>query len=149
MSDPPATLWGMDHPWRRLRALSDWLVAWARLPGSLAGLTHHGARVIVLEQRMLQAERRCTLAHELEHVRRGPSPADPVLRAREERCIDRTVARMLIDIRDLGEALAWSQDLAVAADELWVDVPTLRARLEGLHPSERHYLKRRLEHHGD
>ena len=137
----------MDHPWRRLRDLAGWLLGWAHLPGDLRGLTHFGARVIVLDSRLLQAERRCTIAHELEHVARGPSPADPVMRAREEAAIDRAVARRLIAIRDLGEALAWSLDLDEAAAELWVDRPTLEARLRSLHPSERAYLRRRLEHH--
>ena len=46
--------------------------------------------------------------------------------------------------RELGEALAWSLDPHEVADELWVDVPTVEARLRHLHPSEVHYLRRRL-----
>lgn len=139
----------MGHPWRRLRELSDWLLGWAHLDDDLRGLTHFDAKVIVLDRRLTQAERRCTLAHELEHVERGPVPVDPLLAAREEEAIDRAVARRLITIRHLGEALAWSRDLHEAADELWVDVPTLKARLRGLHPAERAYLRKRLEHHHD
>lgn len=136
----------MDNPWGRLRALADWLIAWAHLPGDVVGLTHHDARVIVLDRRLTQAERRSTLAHELEHVRRGPVPADPVLAAREEEAVNRAAARQLIDIVWLGEALAWTTSLDEVADELWVDRPTLEARLRSLHPSEIHYLRRRLEH---
>lgn len=137
----------MDHPWRRLRDLGGWLLGWAHLPGDLRGLTYYGARVIVLDSRLLQAERRCTIAHELEHVERGPTPTDPVIRAREEAAIDRAVARRLIDIHDLGEALAWSFNTDEAAEELWVDRHTLETRIHHLHPAERAYLRRRLEHH--
>lgn len=138
---------GMDHPWRRLRQRADWLLRWSRLPGNYAGLTDHRSRTIWLDSRLLQAERRCTIAHELEHVERGPVPTDPVLAAREEAAIDKIVARRLIGLHALGDALAWSLNLDEAADELWVDVPTLRTRLEHLHPSERAYLRRRLQHH--
>lgn len=137
----------MDHPWRRLRALADWLLRWSRLPGDLMGLTDHRTRTIWMDRRLLQAERRCTIAHELEHVERGPLPTDPVLAAREEAAIDKAVARRLIGFDALAAALSWSLDLDEAADELWVDVPTLRTRLEHLHPAERAELKRRLEHH--
>lgn len=136
-----------DHPWRRLRGLSDWLVAWCRLPGDLLGLTDHDARVIVLDQGLNQAERRCTLAHELEHVERGPVPADPILAAREESAIEAAVARRLIDLHSLGEALAWSRQPVEVAEELWVDELTLRARLDDLQPAERAYLAQRLNHH--
>ena len=136
----------MDHPWRRLREQADWLLCWVLLPGDLMGLTDHRRRTIWMDNRLLQAERRCTIAHELEHVRRGPAPADPVLRAREELAIDRSVARRMISLEALGEALAWTQDLTEAAEELWVDAPTLRTRLAHLHPAERAYLRRRLAH---
>lgn len=138
----------MEHPWGRLRELGDWLIGWAHLPVDLVGITHHNARVIILDKRLLQAERRCTLAHELEHVARGPMPADPVLAAREEASIDEAVARRLISLRALGDALAWSREPHEAAELLWVDVPTLRARLASLEPAERAYLIQRTEHHG-
>ena len=65
-------------------------------------------------------------------------------RSREEEAVNALAARKLIEIRELGEALAWSLDPHEVADELWVDVPTLEARLRHLHPSEVHYLRRRL-----
>jgi hypothetical protein len=61
-----------------------------------------------------------------------------------ERRVSDIACRRLIGIRDLGEALAWAHDVDEAADELWVDVDTLRARLDHLHPAERAYLRRRL-----
>lgn len=97
-----------------------------------------------MDPQLLQAERRSALTHELVHIDRGRFPAWAT--GREERHVDAAAARYLIDIRDLGEALAWSSDPHEVADELWVDVPTLEARLGHLHPSERHYLRRRLAH---
>ena len=136
----------MHDPWHEFRSLSDWALQWARLPAGLLGVTDFRARTVTLDQRLLQAERRCTVAHEVEHIRLGPVPADPVLAAREEAAIDRAVARKLIGIGDLGDALAWTSSLAEAAQELWVDEDTLSARLRHLHPSEVHYLRRRLPH---
>ncbi|VXB34292.1 ImmA/IrrE family metallo-endopeptidase [Nocardioides sp. AX2bis] len=124
------------HPWRRLRALTNWTLRFAVLPTGTLGLTDHHARTITLAAGMGQAERRCTLAHELEHV---------AGHQREDVC-DRNAARSLLpDLHRIGEALAWAHHITEAADELFVDVPTLRVRLECLHPAERHYLRRRLE----
>lgn len=53
----------------------------------------------------------------------------------------------LITIRALGDALAWARTRDEAAEELWVDVATLEARLRSLHPAERAYLNRRLSGH--
>ena len=138
--------WG-DHPWRRFRGLTDWTLRHDCLPAGMCGRTDFATRTITLDSRLLQAERRCTIAHEMEHVARGPVPVDPLLAAREEESIDRAVARRLIPLARLGEALAWSVSLAEAADELWVDVPTLQARLRSLCPAELAYLATRLESH--
>lgn len=113
------------------------------------GLTCWSDQTVTLDKTLMQAERRCTIAHEVEHIRRGPVPAEPVLAAREESAVEQAVARRLIPIRALGEALAWSQHPSVVAEELWVDEDTLRVRLNHLHPAERAYLTRRLAHHGD
>ena len=124
----------VEHPWGRLRELGDWLIGWAHLPADLAGITRHSARVIVLDKRLLQAERRCTLAHELEHVARGPLPADPVLAAREEASIDEVVARRLISLC-APFVVPWRGPRGLTR-LLWVHVPTLRARLASLEPAE-------------
>lgn len=137
---------GVHHPWREFRALTDWTLHWTQLPPGLVGLTDFDDRTVTLDPRLLQTERRCTIAHEIEHILRGPLPNHPVLAAREESAVDRAVARKLIPLQPLGEALAWSHTLAEAADELWVDEACLQTRLNHLHPAERHYLKQRLEH---
>lgn len=123
------------HPWRRLRALTDWTLRFAALPDGVQGHTDVRTQTIVLATGMGQAERRSTLALELEHVAGHLN----------ERVCDRSAARGLLPhVRRVGEALAWAHDLAEAADELWVDEPTPRVRLEALHPCERAYLRRRL-----
>ena len=52
----------MDHPWRRLRDRPDWLLEWDMLPPGLMGSTCHRRRVITLDLRLSQAERRCTIS---------------------------------------------------------------------------------------
>lgn len=128
------------HPWRTLRGLAHVRLLWH--DGGPAGLTHFGNATISLRRGLTQVERRCTLAHELRHVLRGPFL--DVNTAKEERAVEREAARQLIELEQLGEALAWAHTYEEAADELWVDLPTLRARLIHLHPSERAYLTRRL-----
>lgn len=127
--------------------MTGWLVGWAHLPGGMMGATDHSARIIVLDKRLTQAERRSTLTHEQVHVERGPLPGIAVLDAREEEQVRRISARRLIPLERLADALAWTQNTAEAAEELWVDIPTLEARLRGLHPAERAHLKARLQHH--
>lgn len=133
-----------DHPWRRLGALPDWLVGFCHLSGNLWGFTDHNAKIIVLDSRLSQAQRRCTLAHELEHVNRGPVPMDPALAAREERLIDATVARRLIALDDLTDAATWTRRPAEAADLLWVDRSTLQVRINGLDDDERAEIEARV-----
>ena len=129
----------MDHPWRRFRDRTDWLLVWDTLPAGLLAYTSHSNRTVFLDKRLTQVERRCTIAHELEHFD-IPTPRNPVLVARLERQIDQRVARLLIPLDRLGDALAWAHSLTEAAEELWVDEDTLRTRLEHLHPAERAYI---------
>lgn len=133
----------MYQPWHVLHDLGDWVVRWAPLPARRRAELSWATKTITMRPGMLQAERRSVLAHELEHIERGPFPR--WMTAREETAVNAAAARKLIGITELGEALAWAGSMAEAADELWVDVPTLQARLDHLHPSERHYLRRRLE----
>lgn len=137
MSDPgPTVLDMLPHPWRRLRALGDeWRLRFGPLPDGDHGATNVLTKRIVLVPGLTQAERRSTLAHELEHAAGHTN----------ERVCDRNAARYLLpDVRRMGEALAWAHDIEEAADELFVDLPTLLTRLDGLHPCERAYLRRRL-----
>lgn len=134
----------MHHPWRAFRDLTHIKLTWAKLPKGMFGYTDHAAGEVVLALGLTQAERRCTIAHETQHVLRGQVPAH--LRRREEEAVDRAAARLLLpDIRVVGEAMAWSTSIEEAAAELWVDPVMLRKRLASLHPAERGYLHRRLE----
>lgn len=117
-----------------------WTFRLAPLPAGVWATTDHVMQTITIRPGLTQAERRSCLAHELEHVERGPRPST----RREELICDQAAARKLIDLRALGEALAWAHDLDEAAEELWVDCSLLEVRLAHLHPSERAYLKRRL-----
>ncbi len=125
--------------------MADWILEWTHLPGGVAGHTYHDRRLIVMDRRLSQAERRSVLSHELCHAERMPLTGEAVLDAREEEAVRRMAARRLIPFSKLEAAVRWSRDPHVIADELWVDVPTLEARIRGLHPSERAALTRALE----
>ena len=101
---------------------------------------------IVMDARQTQVQRRSTLAHELVHAERRDEPCGSlVLDLRQESVVSKLAARRLIPVKALGEALAWSRDIDEVADELWVDVDTLRTRLNHLHPAERAFLLQRIE----
>lgn len=137
----------MYHPWRRLRDLADWTLHWARLPHGLLGYVDFDSQTVTLDERLTQAERRCTIDHEVEHVHRGRVRMDH-LRPREEHAIDRIVAhRLLPDVRLIADALVWAEwDLELAAEELWVDRATLECRLATMtHPAEGAYMRHRFE----
>lgn len=89
------------------------------------------------------------LLHELIHAERGDIPcADPVSEAQQELVVAKETARRLIDIRRLADvAVAYPDDPHRVAEELDVDYDTLATRVQWLHPSERHYLRRRLACH--
>jgi hypothetical protein len=108
------------------------------------GFTCHGTRTVTLAMGMSQAERRCTIAHETEHIVRGPVPPHEALQ--EELAIDRTVATLLIpNLREVADAMVRVRGrLDAAADELWVDDYVLQVRLASLTASERFYVDRRL-----
>lgn len=134
----------LPHPWRRLRDLSHVVVSWRDdLPDRTRGASE-GDR-IWLRSDMSQVERRCVLAHELEHRDRDhegcqPSPVEEVVRA--------AAARYLLPSPHLvAEALVWSRgDIDVAADELFVTPRVLRHRLDArhLHPAERAIIVERI-----
>lgn len=135
LSDSPRTLPGMiPNPWQR--AGDDWphvqivrldLGAYRRaetrwLAGEPVG--------VVLNASLDQRERRCALAHELEHLDRG-APCG-TLRARiEQQVLNATARYLLPDLDQLAETVA-VYDLRRAASELWVTWHVLVDRLNGL-----------------
>lgn len=126
------------NPWRHAAEL-DLRVVQRRLPHGLMGVYfHEPSRVIVLDSKLGQAERRCTLSHELVHVERGDhGPCATVWHEdKQERLVHEIAARRLIRLEDLALALIVSEHEAEQCEELWVDLGTLRARLAGLSPAE-------------
>ena len=102
------------------------------MPGVLGATDGTGA--IQLHPHQSQAQRRSTLAHELAHLelRHGPGCTE-----REEREAGALAARWLVPLEDLVEASRWARSLGELADELWVDVETVRIRLSTLGDAER------------
>lgn len=130
----------LRHPWRRLCHSPEITLEWHE--GGEAGWYDFDTQTISLRRGMTQAERRCTLRHELEHHVRGTFTEAEL--EREEHACELAAARDLIGICELGEALAWSSGPHEAAEELWVDEGLLEIRLAHLHPAERAYLRQRL-----
>jgi hypothetical protein len=134
----------MHHPWRRFGELTDWSLHWAELPQGVMGLTCHHTRTVTLALGMSQAERRCTIAHETQHIVRGP--VAPHVSGPEELAIDRSVAKLLMpSLGRVTDAMARAGgDLETAADELWVDDYLLQVRLGSLTGRQRSGVDRRL-----
>jgi hypothetical protein len=140
----PAGASRLHDPWHRFSELTEWTLRWADLPPGIMGTTCHATTIVTLAVGMSQAERRCTIAHETEHILRGP--VAPHEARREELLIDDVVSRLLIpSLPELVDALAWAGGhLEAAADALWVDDYLLQVRLGSLTPRERAYAGRRL-----
>ena len=134
----------LTHPWRDLRALAHVVVHYVDLHPGVWGVGDGESR-IWLDRQLGQVERRCTLAHELEHLRRGDHGCQD--EATEAHVAAAAARYLLPDPHAVADALVWARgDIAVAADELWVDEPTLRARLHArhLHPAEHAIIVRRI-----
>ena len=105
------------------------------LPPRRLGATD-GERIWMADD-LSQVERRCVLAHELEHVKRGHRGCQPDV---IERAVRHYAARYLLpDIHLVADALVWAGSHSrEAADHLWVTERTLVARLDRkhLHPAE-------------
>jgi Zn-dependent peptidase ImmA (M78 family) len=107
------------------------------------GYADFETNTIVLSANLSQAERRATCWHEVMHLLRGPVPGH--LTAREERKVEALVARDLIPFDALVDAMLWSESDREIAEELSVDVETVRARLFDLTEAESAELNRRLD----
>ena len=131
----------MFQPWRALRALAHVTLVWHE--GGPAGWTHFPTATISLRRGMTLAERRSTIAHEVEHITRGPAHVG--YERREELAVCTAAAKRLITFEALVDAMVWSGDEYELAAELWVDVGTVRDRLRSLSPWESAELSRRME----
>lgn len=100
------------------------------LPPGWRGAYDHARRRITLVPGMSQREARCTLAHEVEHARRGDTPTvfGP-LQARQEMIVDRAAAARLIDAHEYAQAeqlygsdeqrLAYALNVTMRALQTW------------------------------
>lgn len=105
------------------------------------------SKTIWLANGQTRAERRCTLAHELEHISRGDenvTAVSSVLATRQEIAASMRAARRLIPIEDLIGVLLWSKNEQELAEELNVDEDTMRIRLLTLTPAEHALIDERL-----
>lgn len=125
------------HPWRALRHVTDATLCWWLLPEGVFETCDVTSGSITLNPGQTQAERRSTLTHELVHLERGQVPACPIAAGREEQAVNAEAARRLIPLEALIDALLWSYDEHELADELWVDLDMVRARLDNLTDEER------------
>lgn len=149
MFDPPPVFRDPSrhrhHPWRVFGTYSDWKLVWTDdLPDGRWGMTVFREKRVYIANGLDEAERRCTIAHETQHILRGPVRPDQEMR--EELIVNRRVGRLLApSARWIGHALAWHQaDHEKAAWELWVDDDTLSVRLSSLTPRERAHLDEQL-----
>lgn len=108
--------------------------------GRLGEYLHH-KRVIVLHPAMPRRQARSVLCHELRHH----EASDVGQTLRQEFLADTRAARMLIDHRDLADAMVLhDQHHSAVAVELGVSVDVVRCRLDHLWRREWDYLRRRF-----
>lgn len=131
-------------PWAELASLPGIQVLYEEIEDCW-GFYDHATETIHLDSRLNQAERRCTLTHELIHAH-GRDKAEHVTPAVERR-VENEAARRLIPLDALADILRWAPNEHVVADALWVDVDTVRNRLDGLTAEERTYISERQDRH--
>jgi hypothetical protein len=129
-------------PWHALAELDGARVVFDDLPPRRRGEVDFDTQTITLHRRLDPTAQRCTLAHELVHLERGPVVMCQV--PREERAVAAIAARRLVPLEALAEALRWSRDERAVADELSVDVRTVRVRLRSLTAAEQTFLHGRV-----
>jgi hypothetical protein len=129
-------------PWLALAEFHRARVVFGDLPPRRRGEVDFKTQVITLHRRLDPTAQRCTLAHELVHLERGPVVTWCV--PREERAVAAIAARRLVSIEALADAMRWSQDERSLAEELAVDVRTVRVRLRYLDDTERALLRSRV-----
>jgi hypothetical protein len=129
-------------PWHALAEFDRARVVFDDLPPRRRGEVDFDTQTITLHRRLDPTTQRCTLAHELVHLERGPVVLCHT--PREERAVAAIAARRLVPLDELAEALRWSRDERAVADELSVDVRTVRVRLRSLTASEQAFLRGRV-----
>jgi hypothetical protein len=149
LSDPGRMIRVMQvNPWQRLAE------QWPRVQvtyGDLGSPHRHGLTRwrgrrplgITLHQDLTQVQRRCALAHELEHLDRG-APCETLRASIERRVMAATAKYLLPDLDLLADTLA-CYDLHRGAAELWVTFPILVERLRTLTEGEMEFVTSRRD----
>lgn len=134
----------MYDPWDDFERhrLEGWKIRWRRLTGRL-GRTNFHDRSVDLDPDQDQPQERGTVTHEVVHIERGPIPDG--WEEWEERIVNRLAARRLISLDELVDGMLWSYDVEELAVVLWVDVPTVRVRLQTLTEAEGREIQARLD----
>jgi Zn-dependent peptidase ImmA (M78 family) len=97
-----------------------------------------GENVILVDEHISRAERRCALAHEIAHMDTGDRPTELCwFAARQETAADRVAARRLVDVEELASVIRWCRDPREIAEELEVTLSVLAMRGSMFHPAER------------
>lgn len=122
----------MFDPWGALRRLTNIHVSFVRMPDGTPGRTD-GLRIIWLDNRLQQVERRCAVTHELVHLERGHDGCQAP-RIEHQVCVE--TARRLILIDELCRHAAWARGIHELADELWVTPEVVTYRLQSLTTEE-------------
>jgi transcriptional regulator with XRE-family HTH domain len=136
-------------PWEELASLPHIELRHEQIGDGRLGEYVHHLSLIRLDPRMCRRQARSVLCHELRHVEfEDVAVACSHVTARQERRADLHSSRLMINVHDLADALIVNGPQAVTpiAVDLRVSVDMVRNRLLHLHPSERHYITRRLEH---
>jgi Zn-dependent peptidase ImmA (M78 family) len=101
--------------------------------------------VILVDESISQAERRCALAHELAHLDVDDVATELCwFSVRQETNADRLAARRLVDIHRLADVMRFCDDPREVAAELDVTLNVLAIRTSKMHPAERGVLWRAL-----
>jgi hypothetical protein len=131
----------LPHPWRRLRDLAHVTLVWH--DHGPMGKCKHSTQEVSLRRDLTQAQRRAALLHELEHLEHGPAVVGYV--EEDEMATRERAARWLIPIENLAAAMIWANDDHELAEELWVDLGTVRTRLSTLTAVETRHLNDRVD----
>lgn len=130
------------HPWREWHGLPNVRLWWTDLPGTRQSTTD-GRSHVWFDRKTLQVERRCNSRHEQEHIL---ARHDGCVGGTEEARVRWRAAQWLCpNPRHVAEALIGAHgNIADAADHLWLDEPTMTARLDlrFMHPAERMLIQR-------
>lgn len=96
---------------------------------------------VVLHKDLTQVQRRCALAHELEHLDRG-APCEALRAASERRVVTATARYLLPDLSLIADMLE-AYDIRRAASELWVTFPVMVDRVRAFTDSELEFITAR------